>query len=656
MKTEANNRTIIQNSPGYELAAAELRAAPPQEYAFEGAVLRDVLRLLASEAGISFFGLPENDAEKPNLVTFNVKLPPFVALETLAKQYGVALIYDNGIFYMRPTDDKELIARTYIVKYNTQEQLQTSGAGGGAGGASTSGAVGGGGTGPYGGGAIPLTAGGGGQGGSSGGGNIDLGLGGSQIFKNTGEALVEGIKEILGIKTNGWEALRAPDASVGQFGDLSVPGQRLIGAERLGGGGNESPENSPTVLWTSDSNTLFVVATRQQHQYVEAFLEAVDRPQELVSLEVKFFETSKDPRQQMGVNWAPTLDGGYNLSLTGDSEGGPFQTPVDLNRIGDTLLPETAVLSAAALNAKVHLLLKDRDTTSVSYPRVLTLNNREVAIRSVINQPVLAGSSSTTPGVGATTTTSIQYLPIGTTINVLPKIMADGDISLGLQIIVSNIIGSEFIAGNPYPVVSSRVYYAPLKVESGYTVAIAGLDEAFDSTSTNRVPVLGNIPVLGYLFKNKEKNRTKKNLMIFVTPKRMATDSAGLPDKPESIVPIRKEDPLRQPPLVKSGGGLASQAELSKAIAWADRELRTYEGIVRDNAAVLEDYKRINALIDQLYFMVEQINGWIEQTPPDMEELLDARFRLTNMIDRAEKIRRKVDDNIMNEPLIPFGQ
>ena len=70
--------------------------------------------------------------------------------------------------------------------------------------------------------------------------------------------------------------------------------------------------------------------------------------------------------------------------------------------------------------------MQDRDSSQVSYPRVLTRNNREVVIRSVINQPVLASTSSVTPGIGGTTTASVSYLPIGTIINVLPKQMDDG--------------------------------------------------------------------------------------------------------------------------------------------------------------------------------------------------------------------------------------
>ena len=229
---------------------------------------------------------------------------------------------------------------------------------------------------------------------------------------------------------------------------------------------NESSSNGGQVIWNSDNNSLFIVANIQQHQLVEKYLETIDKPQPLIAVEVKFFETTKDPRKQMGVDWSGTMDGGYGLNLSGLSSN------VDLNKIRTTDMPMTAILSGPDVQAKVLALVKDRETTTVSYPRVLTKNNREVAIQSVVNQPVLSAQSSTTPGVGGTTTSSVSYLPIGTSINVLPKRLEDGRISLQVLITVSSIIGSEIIDGNSYPVASSRVFTAPLEVESGYTLAI----------------------------------------------------------------------------------------------------------------------------------------------------------------------------------------
>ena len=252
----------------------------------------------------------------------------------------------------------------------------------------------------------------------------------------------------------------------------------------------------------------------------------------------------------MGVDWSGTMDGGYGLSLSGLSSN------VDLNKIQNTDMPMTAILSGPDVQAKVLALVKDRETTTVSYPRVLTKNNREVAIQSVVNQPVLSAQSSTTPGVGGTTTSSVSYLQIGTSINVLPKRLEDGRISLQVLITVSSIIGSEIIDGNSYPVASSRVFTAPLEVESGYTLAIGGLDEASDSREGAGLPILSKIPLLKHGFKSDNKTHSRKNMLIFITPTLLDPKSGGISETPISEIPIRGNRVVQKIPSVKANGSL----------------------------------------------------------------------------------------------------
>jgi len=259
---------------------------------------------------------------------------------------------------------------------------------------------------------------------------------------------------------------------------------------------------------------------------------------------------------------------------------------------------------------------------STSYPRVLTKNNREVVIRNVVNKPVLAASSSTTPGVGGTTTASIQYLPIGTTINVLPKVKSDGTVEMTVSLQLSNIIGSEIIGGNPYPVASSRLYTAPLKVESGYTVAIAGLDEAFDSKEGTGLPVLSKIPLIGNAFKNTQRERSKKTLLMFITPTVLENDTAGVGETPASTMPLRKEDPKVPAPQIYADGSLVGGLEkLPQAILWADRQERYLGQLIaeqRGGPATVKDIALLRRVITALQnYMVA-----VEKAHPNLADQL----------------------------------
>jgi hypothetical protein len=163
---------------------------------------------------------------------------------------------------------------------------------------------------------------------------------------------------------------------------------------------------------------------------------------------------------------------------------------------------------------------------------MVTLDNREVSFRSVINQPVLGSSASASLGAGATQTSAIEYLPIGTVINVLPKRMAGDKILLNVSVTVSDIVGTEIINGNPFPIATSRVYTAPLTVKSGFTVAISGLDAARSEETERGVPILGRLPVLGYAFKRKGRDRNRQHLMMLITPVALHSGTEGLTEKP----------------------------------------------------------------------------------------------------------------------------
>ena len=526
----------VPNSPAYEQAANRLRGAPLRQYNFSKAVLSDIMRLMAEDASISFFGLPEGATGGDRIVTFTINASPFKALETLAKANGISLIFENDIWYLRPADDTELVGRIYEISYNAQELVRKNDQGGGSLGGNSSG------------------------GGSQGGG-IGLDLQGSpDFFVTEPSRLLEDIKGILDLQTNGLSATFAPTTSVdnvNRFNVSAMQGQPnlVVGVPGQNGAAGEGAADAASqakVIWNSDANTLYIVATRQQHQWVEGYIAAADQPQSLIAVEVKFLEISKNPRKDLGIDWTGLLssngNAGYGIGVGNAGESDPgvgfIDTAIDLARIGDTALP-TAILSYDDVQLRLNALFQDQRNRTVSYPRMVTLDNREVSFRSVVNQPVLGSSASASLGAGATTTSSVEYVPIGTVINILPKLMANKKLLLNVSVTVSDIIGTEIINGNPFPIATSRVYTAPLSVESGYTVAISGLDKASTIDNRTGVPLLGRIPILGYAFKKKSKQQSNQHLMMLITPVVMNPGDPGVPKKPMT------QDPWKNTPMVE---------------------------------------------------------------------------------------------------------
>ena len=606
--------------PQYEAVASRLRSAQPQQYDFSKAMLADVLRFLATDAGISFFSLPDDSDLGSKLITFSINASPFKVLETLCRANGLAILPDNEIWYIIPADDRELEGKSYEVRHNALERVEKitgNSALGGVGGGAQGGAQGG-----------------GAQAGGQGGG-LSL-QGPTDSFAVQRSEIINDIRAILDLPPEEMEATQAA---------TMMPGMGMPGGGDLNAAANASNTNElsafrrPKVIWKSDSNTLYVVATRLQHLWVEGYLAAADKVQPMIAIEVKFLETARDPRREFGVDWTGTFENGtfrqvntitpsvgpdgtpfnqvdYNTIPT---QGGfradlaPLLTNVDLNDVAASLAwPHLSILSAQDINVKLRALLRDETTTTTSYPRMVTLNNREVQIRSVVNQPVLSAASSATLGTGATTTQQIEYLPIGTVLNILPKKMEKEKVHLNMAITVSTIIGNEIIAGNPYPVASSRVYSAPVEVDSGYTVAVGGLNEAREREGETGIPFLSKIPVLGYAFKYKNRSKNQKNLLLFITPTLIDAKEGGLPAEPQSVLPQKPADQMPSTPQIdQENGALVGGADaVPNAVAFMDREYKVLEQTVRESRATDEETKKLKELgtaIDHLRKQIEAI-------------------------------------------------
>ncbi len=633
LRAQFNQGSLHVMSPEHEMEANRLRSAPIQQYDFSKAMLSDVLRFLATDAGISFFSLPDDSADGARLITFSIRSSPFQVLETLCKANGLAIIPDNGIWYIRPADDRELIGKSYEIKNNAVELVSRVESGSGS--SSSSG-----------------RSGSGGFSGAAAGMSLQ---GSSQTFEVKRSEVINDIRTLLGLP---------PEEMDGAQAGSGVPGMGGAGTDENAARAMNSNEMSsvrkPKVIWKSDSNTLYIVATRLQHLWVEGYIAAADKPQTLIAVEVKFIETSRDPSREFGIDWTGTLESGNfrqvqdvttstdtttglptsTVNYTNTPTTGGYRTDLanlltgaNLNNVGATLgFPATSILSAQDVNVKLRAMMRDQETNTTSYPRMVTLSNREVAIRAVVNQPVLDASSTASAGaVGATTTTKVAYLPIGTVLNILPKRMQGDKVLLNMAVTVSSIIGTQVISGNPYPIASSRVYSAPVEIESGYTVAVGGLDEATEKESEAGVPFLSKIPGLKWLFDYKSRSKNHKSLMLFITPTIIDGRNGGLPAEPQSVVPQRPH--MAGKPKVDSYSGalVGGSAALPKTVEYLSREAEILGNTVKEGRITPE----LSQKLKELKIAVERVELQCE----NMKLSEPAKFA---MIDQQQEMLRAI--------------
>jgi len=662
--------------------ANALRNSPPKLYTFDRASLSDVLRFLADDAGIPFVSMQSRIPAEAGgsgggatssidevLVTFTMRASPFLVLESIAKANDVALVYENGVWFLRPYNEFELIGRIYKLRFTPQERVNFN-------------------TGP----GATSTAGGSSQSGTLSTATIVV----QQpvfIYEVQEPAIVAEIRNMLRIQSSGVTGKVAGGvASVENFPPIPANTGLNPAGSRIA---PQTPPvvDQPSVTFNSDTNTIYVIATRQQHQWIEGFLAAADQPQDLIGIEVKFFETTRNPIQDLGINWFRTFgaDGGWgvnlNQELTGTGNVG-FQVDNESNRgfnrnqtdtsvtqsgSGSGILPGgalnnygynssdfdstvnnitsdiynsirgynagmgaayTAVLSPDTVGFTIEAFMQDSDTNLVQYPRVLTVNNREVAISNSRNIPILLGGTTNSSGGTSTQTSEVQYLPVGTQLNILPKTMPDGSVTLNVAITVSNESGAVDLSlapgqSNSYPITASRVYQASLQVNSGYTLAVGGLEEALDREDNNGVLFLKDVPVLGQLFKSKGRNLNKRNLVIFITPSviRDRARTTGISETP-STLPVRPGDP--EPPSFGQDGRLVGGIEaLDNALSWLAFQNDLFLQINRESRATRETIKQLEGVIRTAEMILAEI------------EILGAKFpkRAGQLADREEQAR-----------------
>jgi hypothetical protein len=578
--------------------ASRLRSMPPQNFTFDRSSLRDVLRLLAEEAGIPYIGIPEHSAKAQRLVTFKMTASPFAALEAVCRQNDIKLTYQDGVWFMGVGDanlerarkaeqENELIGVVYQLKYDPVDVVDFKGGGGGGGG----------------GGAVA---------GGTGATTPQLPLQYSQrVFEAKAPRIVNEIRVMLGMRPLDYgEAgqVTDPETTAGTEGQSAgIPPFDGEVAQAGGEGATAAPAQSlfpvyippqkPQVIYNSDTNILWVVATRKQHKWVADYLGRVDKPQDLIAIEVKFFETSKNPQTDFGINWENTL-GGDGLTFNATAQAQP--AGVIQNGSATFSAPYSAVLTMNQASLAIQAFTRDREGSLVQYPRVLTINNREVAITSAENTPINSGVQNVSSGnVGGQNVGSLEYLPTGTQINILPKAVGKDQIALTVAITISSIIDQVPInlgtGINQYPVTAERVYNASLQVNSGYTLAVGGLDKSTDLRSTGGVPLLKDIPGVGYLFKNKTRDRNRSNLIIFITPYVIDDPSRtpGISENPESTLPVRPGVPPPAPNFAPDGTLVGGQGALPGAFSWLEYQLKFYRQI---NKEARDDTKTINEL------------------------------------------------------------
>ncbi|MEY2490198.1 MAG: type pilus assembly protein PilQ [Verrucomicrobiota bacterium] len=301
------------------------------------------------------------------------------------------------------------------------------------------------------------------------------------------------------------------------------------------------------------TNTLFFRETRSNIDNIRKLLAQVDRPTKQVMIEARLVEVTANPKQAYGINWGGVLGGATNPqtikfagsnpaappTVTIDNAGVPHEVPglpaqgkfdpatgkligadFFFNKGLGAIGQQFAILSAPQMSVTIQALNEDSDAEFLANPRVVTADNMQAKIEIIRNQPVpkLNFNEQTATAVFG----GFEDKKFGNTLLVKPSINKDSFITLAVRPEISNKVGdSQFVfAGATVfsPIIDTRSLDSNVLIKSGDTLAIGGLLQDEVVKSRTKVPIMGDVPVLGYLFQSRSNIRTKRNLLVFVTP------------------------------------------------------------------------------------------------------------------------------------------
>ncbi len=276
------------------------------------------------------------------------------------------------------------------------------------------------------------------------------------------------------------------------------------------------------VIPDTRSSQLVIVATEKELIDIDGIIEKLDTMTRQVLIEARLLETSINPSTTKGIDWSGTLE----KQIVTFGNVAHFSPATQMRPTGGSFFnPSTFFLDADGVTLALSFLNKYTDTKVISSPRTVTLDNEPAKIEVGTQYPVInvtAGTANTTGG------SSISYSNLTVRLDVTPRISANNFVNLKviphamrLQDVKTFKAGSA-ADGSPnlfdVPLFDTRTIQTSVLIPSGNTLVMGGLMEDNINDKTTKVPVLGDIPGLGYLFRVNGKSRTKSTLTVFITP------------------------------------------------------------------------------------------------------------------------------------------
>jgi general secretion pathway protein D len=281
------------------------------------------------------------------------------------------------------------------------------------------------------------------------------------------------------------------------------------------------------IMPDEETNSLIITADRNEFNTLETVIKKLDIPRRMVYLEALILEVQTTRDFEVGVEWR---FGGNFDGTSGTVVGGFAGSNNTFDLVGDiantTLPPETSGLTFGVagtgikiggitfpdIGAILRAYKNDSDINIVSTPQILTTDNKKAEISVGENVPYITSQNTT---ASEQDYTSYEYRDVSTKLTITPQISQGETLRLEIATEVIKLKDNT----NNTPTTFKRTAETTVIVKNNETVVIGGIIGQDSTDSTTKVPLLGDIPVLGYLFRADSELKTQTNMFIFITPR-----------------------------------------------------------------------------------------------------------------------------------------
>ena len=266
-----------------------------------------------------------------------------------------------------------------------------------------------------------------------------------------------------------------------------------------------------------EKDILMVTDIPTNFALIEGVIRSLDIQTEQINIAVKFIETTLKHDEIIGINW--DLRESMSIINSGNTD---TSNSFDLGYLmmGDQTM-NFATLSKPVVSAILSLLANDGSTKLLQEPQVTTMNNSpaNIVIGTTIPLLVPQGEGS----VFGTNPYTYEDQHVNVSLDVLPRVNQEKIISMKIDAVVQAIIG--FVGKDQRPMISTRSTNTSVRVKNGETLLIGGLIFDTEQEIASKVPLLGDIPLIKWMFRSGDNNREQRELLIFITPTVISNDT-----------------------------------------------------------------------------------------------------------------------------------